>query len=856
MRASAWLAIVWERLWPLLVPAFITLCLYSTFSWAGGWRLLAQYTPAFVTITARFIFAAAFVASLLPARRLRLPARGELDRRIEEKSKLENRPITARSDKLALGGADAFSTALWAEHRRRMEARLDNLVAGTARPLAEKYDPYAIRAVAGLLAVAAFFYSTAPQGGSLYDILSIERKQVEARTRMDAWVTPPTYTRKPPIYLTAIGDQSAPETVTVPAGSQFFLRWIGDDTPTVRFTDTGNQAVEISEQASVDEKDGQAEFTFPLEKPGKVSLKVGDEVAANWHINTIEDTPPTIAFEELPSSALSGSLQLSYSVTDDYGVVSANGGFISLEASDPNARPLIDAPDLNLPLPRFRAKSGTSKINRDLTEHPWAGSRVRIRLTVEDDAGQTGSSEPFEMILPGRAFTKPLALALVEQRRMLALDAGKQRRVADLLDATRFAPEEFIESPSVVIALNVAYRQIVDARTDDHLRDSLDLLWDIALAVEFGDLSDLERRLRQAQEELSKALENGASSEKIDQLMKQLRQAMNDLMKSLAEEARRNPQSEDPFSPHDQSRTLTQQDLQRMMDQIENLAKSGSEDAARQMLSELQRMMDNLRAGRHQQQRRAEGNEMNQAIDKLGELMRRQQELMNETFRMQRQAPRSGGNENQDSSSRNRQNGNQQAPSSNQQQSQNGEQTAPRNGQSGEMTAQEFAEALKRLQQQQEALEQQLSELNKQLEELGLDPSKPLGDAQREMGQAGENLGKGDAGSAASDQGQALDALRQGAQSMMQQMAGDRQQGGRQSGRRGGEGAGERQSRSDPLGRNTGNDGLEGDSGVNIPDEIDAQLARKVLEAIRKRLAIPDNPVIERDYLERLLNSR
>ena len=50
-------------------------------------------------------------------------------------------------------------------------------------------------------------------------------------------------------------------------------------------------------------------------------------------------------------------------------------------------------------------------------------------------------------------------------------------------------------------------------------------------------------------------------------------------------------------------------------------------------------------------------------------------------------------------------------------------------------------------------------------------------------------------------------------------------------------------------------EGLTADSDVQVPGEIDAQRARRILEAIRDRLAIPDNPLIEKDYLERLLKS-
>ena len=46
-----------------------------------------------------------------------------------------------------------------------------------------------------------------------------------------------------------------------------------------------------------------------------------------------------------------------------------------------------------------------------------------MTLTAREEGGNEGKSEPFAFRLPERLFTKPLARALVEQRRNLALDA-------------------------------------------------------------------------------------------------------------------------------------------------------------------------------------------------------------------------------------------------------------------------------------------------------------------------------------------------------------------------------------------------------------------------------------------------
>lgn len=862
VRASTWVVLAWEKLWPLLVPAFLVLCVYLIFSWVGGWRLVDTNETQSALWIVRALFGLSFIASLWPLRLFKTPKSGEITRRIEVKSELEHRPITAQNDEIAMGEEDGLSAILWREHKTRMSGQLSNMTAGAPSPKSNKFDPFAIRSILPVLAFAAFFFSFSNIGGKLSDSYIRQDNTAELLTRMDAWINPPAYTRKPPIYLALEQSEKNIKSLIVPAGSDFFLRIIGNNDVELLRGEETNETVIEPEQTDTP---AEVEYKFTLEEDSVIRLTNRNKEIAQWGISLIEDKAPEIAFSEQPKSALSGSLELGYTVKDDYGIVSARAIIKSLEEPDPKARPLIEAPEVDLPLPRFRAKIGQATTNRDLTQHPWAGSKVSIQLEAIDDKEQTGVTEVREITLPGRRFSNPLALAIVEQRRILALDANKQPYVANLLDAVSTAPPEYIDNASATLAMRVAYRRIVDASNDDDLRSSLDLLWEIALAVEFGDLTDAERALREAQEKLSEALENNASQEEIDKLMKELRQAMNEMMQALAEQARQNPQSQNPFEQSD-AQMLTENDLQRMMDQIEDLAKSGSQDAARQMLSELQRMMDNLRSGQHQQQRQAEGNELNENLDKLSELMQQQQRLMEESYRMQRQQeqglrPNSG--QQQQNQQQGQQQGEQQEGQQRQGQQQEGNQPGQQNGdqsqqgQNGQMTQEEFEQALQSLREQQEALEQQLGELGQKLEELGLGQSDELAEAQNEMGQAGENLGKGNPSGAGTDQGEALEALRQGAQNMMQQMAGDQQSGGQQQSQQNGQGQGQpgaERRGSDPLGRREG-EGLTADSDVKVPGEASAQRARRILDAIRDRLAIPDNPLIEKDYLERLLKS-
>ena len=94
-----------------------------------------------------------------------------------------------------------------------------------------------------------------------------------------------------------------------------------------------------------------------------------------------------------------------------------------------SARPLFTPPDFPLVLPNARTRSGVGQTVKDLTEHPYAGADVTLTLRAKDEAGNEGTSAPFDLRMPERLFVKPLARALIEQRRGLALDANKQEDV-------------------------------------------------------------------------------------------------------------------------------------------------------------------------------------------------------------------------------------------------------------------------------------------------------------------------------------------------------------------------------------------------------------------------------------------
>ncbi|RWD44420.1 MULTISPECIES: TIGR02302 family protein [unclassified Mesorhizobium] len=847
-----------ERGWPLLLPLVIVASLFLSVSWLGLFLLL----PDTARMSLMAVFGIAALAALYPLRFFRVPTSAEIDRRIEAANQLLHSPVLVQTDRPS-GRESIFSQALWREHQKRMAEKLGNLGGDLPRTRVPERDPWGLRAVAALLLVTAFAFSFGPSGGRIADGFSAHAARDAVPPRIDAWVTPPAYTGRPPVFLTspalanpALADNGnqAASTFTVPEGSDVSLRVTGgsgEETLSYADADGNARTMEPTGQKADAAKPAAAtpstatpstvrQFTGKLTTNGTLTLQSGNDELGNWAFAVIPDKPPQIRFVGEPKRAVNGSFELNYQIDDDYGAASAKADFALADPPAPNAHPLYGPPEMPLTLPRRGAKGNAAKTTKDLTEHVWAGGNIKLTLVATDDAGHTATSETKTLVMPERPFSNPLARAVIEQRRVLALDANSKSRVLDLMDAITLRPEDTFDNMAHYLAIMSARTRLKMADSDDKLRDEVAYLWEIALGIEEGNLSEAERRLRQAQQALQDAIKNGASDEEIDKAMKELREAMNQFLQEFAQRAQQNPNAP---QMQQNGQELRQSDIERMMDQIENLAKSGDRDSAQQLLSQLQDMMNNLQAGR-QQQGGQQNSEMRQQMDKLGEIMRRQQEMMNETFRMdqmQRGQQQRGQNRDQQLGENGEQG----------QMGQQGEQPGPgedRDPLGRPMTPQEFADALKRLQEGQGKLQGDLDQLRKGLEGMGLEPNEGFGEAGKSMGNAEQALGDSDGDQAVGHQGRALEALRRGAKDMMKQL--QAMQGDEGDGERGGR---QQNADRDPLGRPRATEGPDFGDSVKVPDEIDVQRARQILEAIRKRLGNALSPDIERSYLERLL---
>ena len=818
-------AIAWERSWPHLARLCTVVGLFLVASWAGLWLAL----PFIARAIGLAVFVLLALGALFPLVRFRWPSREEGLSRLDRGTGIRHRPATALTDTLA--SQDPVALALWQAQRERTLASIKRIRAGLPSPRLPFHDPWALRALVAVMMVAA--YVAAGDERMLRVAAAFDWNGVlsPANIRVDAWVTPPVYTGKPPIILSAANKEAAAPAagpLPVPAGSTLIVRSSGGTLDVV----AGGGVTEAVPTEQAPKGTNERHFTIAGDGTAHVRAPSGQP---QWKFSAIPDRAPTISLAKDPERQARGSLQMSYRIEDDYGVTEAQARFALRPGEPPKAaseksstepRPLFDPPQFSLVLPNARTRNGVGQTVKDLSEDPYAGADVTLSLTAKDEAGNEGRSEPFNMRLPERLFTKPLARVLIEQRRILALDANQNSQVYAALEALMIAPELFTPEAGHYLGLFSVARQLEAARTDNAMREVVANLWALAVTIEDGNITDVDKALRAAQEALKQALERGASDEEIKKLTENLRAALDNFMRQLAEQLRNNPQQlARPLDPN--TRVLRQQDLNNMIERMERLSRSGDKDAARQLLEQLQQMLENLQMAQPGQ---SDDGDM-QALNELGDMIRKQQQLRDKTFKQGQDSRRD------------------------------------------RMRGKQGDQSMGDLQQDQEGLRDRLKKLQQELAKRGMGQGQRgekgqqgqpgqnaeqgegedgLGEADTAMGDASGKLGEGNADGAVDSQGRALDALRKGAQSLAQAM----QQGDEGQGDGPGNRVGRQQSGAngtDPLGRPLHGHEYSDDYSVKIPGEIDVQRVRRILEELRRRLSDPQRPQIELDYIERLL---
>src|SRR5262249_26013253 len=147
------------------------------------------------------------------------PSREQAIRRVETISGVRHRPASSYEDTLSHGGEDARTAALWKLHRQRLAESLGRLRVGVPAPRTDRRDPFAFRALLLLCVLVLPGVVGDSAADRLWSAFRLSPLAKGAEARLDAWITPPAYTGKPPVMLADGGLSLARQQEVRPAGA-------------------------------------------------------------------------------------------------------------------------------------------------------------------------------------------------------------------------------------------------------------------------------------------------------------------------------------------------------------------------------------------------------------------------------------------------------------------------------------------------------------------------------------------------------------------------------------------------------------------------------------------------------------
>lgn len=751
----------------------------------------------------------------------------EARHQLETSNGPRHRPLTAWEDNLGYK-ADAGQNRLWLAHRLRMRHMIEALKAPWPTSVIAKRDQYALRSVVLVLFAIGLIGAQGDVGPRFARALNPALSGDSGPIDVKVWLTPPAYTGRPPVLLDPTAPDPVETAIITPVGTEALVVITGTSRTTRLVVE--DESIDLS---LMDDSSQRYEGLLPV--GSQLVIQQTGKTLASWPLQPIPDGYPSIAIKETPEGTARYRLQMQYAASDDYGVVAVAGRIDRPEETRPYAKNWSS--DFSLSIPPLNEKSFEYRSFHDFTSHPWAGKEVTLQLTATDAAGQKGQSEPIQFRLPERTFSHLVAATIIQYRKDLIDDPATAPKAARALS-------RLIEVPSGYGGDVIAHLAMTSARSRLDLQDAtevldsvIDLMWRAAVRMEDGGMAVAEQALRDAEEALSEAIENGASPEEISRLVSRLQRSLMEYYQALAEQM---PDGSFPMSDaNGDLQTMGSEDLAQMMEQLRQLSDMGAAEAAKQMMSDLSSMLEMLRNAALNPMSNPDVEAAKKMMDELKKITEEQSDLLNKTFEETRQQAL----ERSQSSQRNQ---DRQQSGSRDNSETNVEPSSPDSSDSSDQAqkAQDAAES-------QEQLRQRLGELVGRMADMTGQVPDELADSDQAMREAAKALREESWRPASDAQAEALAGLQSGMQGAAQQMM----QALAEQGLAGlipmpGQ-AGQ------PLGAMGPNLGPDEGEDVDLPSEPDtrglSQRSREILEEIRRRAGQRLRPSEERQYLRRLL---
>ena len=210
-------------------------------------------------------------------------------------------------------------------------------------------------------------------------------------------------------------------------------------------------------------------------------------------------------------------------------------------------------------------------------------------------------------------------------------------RVTQILRAISVKPEEIfrdLEDAAILSKIITQLEAIATKNvTNENIETIAQLLWDLSVEVEDGDLDQAIQNLARAQQKLEEAIKNGANPDEIARLIDELRKAQNEYLSEFSERDFTRDELDDRSSQ--KGKSVTQGELEKMMDKLKQLMEDGRMAEAQELLQEINRLMQNLQKIQSQSGQNSQGSRSGsqKRMEDLIGTLRQQQTLSDKTYR-------------------------------------------------------------------------------------------------------------------------------------------------------------------------------------------------------------------------------
>lgn len=807
-----WAGILTERVAQAFWPAWSAALLgYAAYAFVPV-ALLPPVAVAGLLLSGAALFAATLVYGLTG---FRFPGVSVALDRLDKSH--PGRPISALLDRQSTGILDDGSVAVWNRHMERMSQAASKVRAVPPDLRLSRRDRFSVRYLAAAAFVCAIIFAPDRE---VFLATDAAANAAMPAIQFEAWLEPPLYTGKRSIYLNDLSEQVIP----APIGSLIPIRIYGEaDGLEIRQT--------VDDIAGASGGEGTRR---EVKVRNNGSLMIGGPAAEDvrvWKFFAIPDKPPSIKISGPLQAEAMGSVTLPLSLQDDYGVEDASIR-ISLDIDRIDRRyglqvepERVDDADYPVLLPFADSRQEfEAEFAGNFAKHRWAGLPVRMKATAIDGAGQHDISiVPLET-LPGRRFFDPMAAALVEQRRDLLWSRKNGARVARVLRAITHNPEDAMDDIGAYLMIRNSIHRLEASGTEtigSNMRDQVaEMLWQVAVRLEEGDLAPLRERMREVGERLSQALQDNRPQEEIDALMREYMEALGAFMEAMASNAAEAPDNLREFS---ELREVEDSRIGDAVSELEQAIREGRLDDAASLLDQLRSVTENMMA--MSQEQRENSDQLRETMEGLADTFRQQQGLSDEAYRelSERRAAGQAGS----------------SPGN------SGYSGGLGSGEDHFATG-EWGSANRELAERQESIRQGLRQQLSNLEGLGnsrnLDAFMSFDQAVRSMSLAREGLSAGELEDALSDQAVAIDKLAEGIRALGEELS---SQAGTDA-----DGENYVMPTTDPLGRGAGS--LTTDDNL-VPESLSQRRSRELRNEIQQRSGEQFRPPAEIDYLLRLL---